>query len=262
MTQISINNNKYFYDKYIKNSLKHIIYTHDTYKNIISEQIKNKCMFLSGTIGDLIFGGDIIHRYFPQYYHLDWKLALYYLYKNKSAYTFGLKCNINDMIINHINIYQNYFDTIGINIELFCEFVWILNLTLVQVPDRFENVINNYMLKNYYAFYYESKFNEWSFRNYKNIRKHNTYCENNYFKPELKKLIFNFDKNIEYYKNISKLPSLGGMVFPTTNYNNCFTIITNTDVIIHKIDDSEIGSDLTVKQYWKIKNILRKYRKE
>lgn len=262
MTQVSINNNKRFYTKYIKNSLKHIVYEHAEYKQIIANQIKNNCIFLSGSMGDFIFGTDIIHKKFPHYYYLDWKLALYYMYKNKKSNVYNLNYNVNEIINDHITIYQNYFNTIGVKIELFCEFVWIINLTLAQEHDRFVNLTDNYMLKNYYAFYYESKFNEWSFRNYKNIRKHHIYYEPQYFKLALKNLIFDFDHDITYYNTIHKLPAFGGMTFPTYNYNNSFNIITNDNIIAYKIDDSELGSELTTKQYWKIKNILRKYRKE
>lgn len=266
LTEESLNENLYFFNNYIKNKCFYIIYNSNNYRQLIDDMInKDEYIFISGHNGDQLFGHKFSREY-PQFYNMQWQKALYYIYKlyiHNKNYKY-----IYELSNKHIQIYEKYFDTLGLDIKTVNDFTWAINFMFKWTNVRMEHILrsNNKKLFNYYYTFFSNKlFQHWAIYRHNNIKNvHNMYYDKQYYKQEFKEYIYAYDKNEDYRMNKGKF----GSYIEHSNENNCndFFIYDNEGLykytIKNKFKNIKDYNNINMIKYidmYEIKKGLNKY---
>lgn len=263
-TQLSINENQYFFDNYIKNKIKSKKFNNVEFDSFINSLINNdNYLFVSSQCGDQLFGSTFCKsKNSVKYYFMPWEEALREIYNNHDYSNFIPKYKYKEIIFyKHLAIYKRFIKDLNLNIRYFYQFSWLLDFSFKWNYVRYENPIligNNYLVDNYKPFFEDMLFQEWGINNIiNNIHKNNMYFDKQYYKLQLKDIIYKYDNNRDYYINKGKTIT---DIFRITNKNfkNVINIYDNNGINHYKLNDDDNNEENT---YNSVIKLLAKYKK-
>lgn len=205
----SIVENGSFFNRYIENKIKYTKYSlydaNETFDKLIK---KNKYYFVSGQVGDQLYGSAFNVKN-SEFYFVPWKNAIHEIYRRYSGFCeyVNLKYDPTSLAEKHIDIYEKYAKQLGFNLTIGGELFWLMNFCFKYDYIKMEHpllICNNYMLDNYAAFYDSVMFQDWSIQNYSRLREYNMYSDPKKYKQDSKEIIYRFDGNRNYYNCKSK----------------------------------------------------------
>ena len=197
----SIEENPIFYEKllHILPSNNFHFYRKEKFEPYMSQF--SEATIIASQCADQLFGSVVNQRY-PNLYFLPWKEAFTHLPQL-----------LNVFISKHhlyylISLLEDYFSHFDIEIKLFCEAIWFLNFShkWIYVRNEMGMILSNNISNNIVNFYDDVRFQQWSIHNMNKISQHHQ-IETKYYKYDIKKEIYDFDKNYDYFTLKGKISS-------------------------------------------------------
>lgn len=202
-TEASINENPNFYkmlttlgvqmlkDEYITDTLR-----------------EEECdVITSGWCSDQLFGSDV-HLKNLDLYNKPWIDALDWHIHNSTGKHIGSKSK--DILVE---VYSDYANKLGVNLEQWCEFAWMFNFgvkwTGIQAFKQY-TLAGSDNLNKLNTFFDTLPFQRFGLTQSFELASQNIYAKPSIYKLALKQYIFEFNKDYEYLKNKGKYASWAG----------------------------------------------------
>lgn len=203
-TKDSIDYNNYIYYKYLLNNKKITLFEFDKdnmFDDICVLVKQHSYFFIDGQCANQFFSSPF-YTFFGDIYDTEWEKSALYCYNNYSNYN---KCilftkNISSYADEHISIYKKYFSELGFKVNTFGEFIYVLTFCFRYnyVKDEFKMLfLDNYMLDNHVPFFDTIDMQNWAINNFYELTKDNIYTNHNCYKKEIKKILYDYDNDIE-----------------------------------------------------------------
>ena len=140
--------------------------------------------------------------------------------------------------INIRDLYDFYAKSLGLNISYFCDIAWLFEYgcRFTNGSEKLKMLLGKYPNSNKcIAFFKHSLFSSWAYLNFYKTQKHNPYLNKIDFKLELRKYIYSFDKDEEYFHNKGKADSISKIGFKAEG----IYVLTNAGVQFNKIESAD-----------------------
>lgn len=184
-------------------------------------------IIIDGCCADFLYGGNTCLLY-PNAYNLPWQEGLQQVIRGKGINLIGEDLN------SAMDLAYLYQDKLGIKCNQFCEFAFLFMFghqwsyyphfvdLKIAPSDNCKNVIT----------YYETiPFQAYAMEYFERITLHNPYLDKRYYKYDLKKYIYDFDGDENYFLNKGKIHS-----WHSYTHKKHITVLT-TDGTYHIIND-------------------------
>lgn len=193
-----------------------IIIVKDTAKMLdIYKPIVDNNLIVFGWCGDQLYGSDVNNKY-PDWFHKDWR-------------SFARFMNMGNTIDGFEQAFQNYH----LPIENCAQFFWWLNFSCkwTHVSKVFSLVCGN--VKNVVNFYEDYEFQNWSIARFDRVD-YQPPTNTEYYKPEMKEIIYKFTHDDHYKKNKGKV---GSFCVYSKSYKNVLGIESTNGITLFKGDE-------------------------
>lgn len=206
-----------------------IILIKDTSKmlDVYGPIVKNN-LIVFGWCGDQLYGSDVNNKY-PEWFHKNWRDFIRYM----------------DMG-NTVDRFDHAFKAYGLPIDNCAQFFWWLNFSCkwTHVSKVFSLVCGN--TENIVNFYEDIDFQNWSIARFDRVD-YQPPTSTEYYKPEMKEIIYDYTHDEHYKKNKGKV---GSFCVYANSYKNILGVENSSGILLFD------GKD-----YSSITNELLKYRK-
>ena len=255
----SITENPYFFEKYIQSKCSYVKFNSNEYVQFINNTYQNY-IIISGSNGDELFDNKYC-LFYPLFYCVKYTEIL------SSIYKLYLGDNNTDDFIDklaeqHSKIFKQYFNSIfDFDINTLEDFTWALVFMFKWCSSRLDNILrcsNINLINHYYTFYSHKLFQQWALYNKKYREYVNPYIGAYQYKKPFKNYIFQYDNNIDYLNNKSKIHSYVECI-NSKNYNK-IVIFDNHGIETYKIPLSKKSHNIKYRDIYEVNKILNKYK--
>lgn len=159
-------------------------------------------VILTGWCADQLFGSDV-NLNDVTLYNEPWLEALAKYVKGQTGKTLSDKSKV---ILKEV--YEGYAQYLGLKIEQWCEFLWLLNFGCKWTYVQNETNLSLVGTKNYgkaVAFYEALDFQRWSVTRFPTLRERNPHTNALVYKKPLKQYILNYTADRNYYRTKGKM---------------------------------------------------------
>lgn len=158
---------------------------------------------VNGWCADQLFGSDV-HRFNPDLYHENWMTGIRQMMLARNIHLTESSFEVLE------SVYSDYAQQLGFELNQFCEFAWLYNFCIKWsfVREAGKLVCEKKSIRdNMVNFFETDDFQSWSVNNFENLHKENVFKNARVYKYPLKKYIFDYNKDEDFFLNKPKVNS-------------------------------------------------------